>query len=350
MMHTPTADLAQRLLESNGEAAPSREEATALLDETRTPFGDLLYWADRIRRRFRGDKVACCSIVSVRTGACSEDCAFCAQAAGRKTGVKPHPFIPADKVRRAAGEAREAGSYALSVVASGRAPKDAEIARYEEYLRTLQKEGVEGHVSVGVLSAAQIRRLRAAGMTCCCHNLETSRRFFPQICTTHDYEERLETLRLLRKAGVRICSGGLFGLGETPEDRVELALTLREFSPANVPLNFLHPIPGTPLGDRSRLKPKEILRIIALFRFMLPRGDVGVYGGREANLRDLQAFIFQAGASAIMLGNYLTTAGRPAEADRQMLADLELVIAPPHRPAGTDLGNDKAVNSGDDNR
>jgi biotin synthase len=302
----------------------TRDEALRLCRPD-TDLYDLLPWAHRLRRKYKGDTVKGCSIVSARTGACSENCAFCAQSAHYRTPAPEHGFVPPERVAEAAREAARAGSYALGIVTSGFGPRDDEMATYLAYLDAAGRGGaVEKHLDVGILTDEQVRVLKAHGMTCCGHNLETSRRHFPKICTTHTYAQRVETLRLLRRHGVRVCSGGVFGMGEDWEDRVDLALELRDLDAANVPLNFLHRIPGTPLQELPPLAPLEILRVIALYRFILFDRDLGVYGGREANLRDLQSWIFYAGANAVLLGDYLTTCGRSAELDQQMIRDLGL--------------------------
>jgi biotin synthase len=180
-------------------------------------------------------------------------------------------------------------------------------------------------VSLGMIKSPQVAdRLRDAGVECYGHNLETSRRFFPQQCSTHSYDERVQTLKILKQAGIRICSGGIIGMGETREDRCDLALELREVGANVVPINILNPIPGTPFENLAPIEPFEALKTIACFRFILPRQEIMVAGGRTKNLRDLQSLIFAAGASALMVGNYLTTLNRPVEEDLQMLRDLGL--------------------------
>lgn len=310
--------LALRVIEGH---TVSREEALSLCEPDLDVF-ELMSWANRIRQHLKGNTVRGCSIISVRTGACSQDCAFCSQSARHQTKIESHGFVPAEKVTEATHDAKTTGSYALGVVASGAGPTDDELGTYIQYLDAMP--GIEKHLDIGVMREEQIRVLKKHGLACCGHNLETSRRFFPKICTTHTYDQRVETLKALRRQGVRICSGGIFGMGEDWADRVDMALDLRDLGAANVPLNFLHQIPGTPLADREPLTPLEILRIIALYRFILADRDIGVYGGREKNLRDLQCLVFLAGANGLLLGNYLTTAGRSAETDRQMIRDLGL--------------------------
>ena len=317
--------LARRVWEE--DYALTRAEALVLCDPA-SDLDDLMYWANALRRKWRGREVRACSIVSARTGACSEDCAFCAQSAHHRAAVSIADFLPPEKIAAAGRESRGWGSYALGIVTSGRAPDEKDLERIRRCLAALDAvPGLEKHLSIGAVDEAQLAKLKPLGLTCVHHNLETSRRFFPRICTTHSYDERLAAARAVKRQGLRLCCGGIFGLGETWEDRVDLALELRELGADSAPLNFLHPIPGTPLEKQPPLPPLEILRIIALFRLLLFRQDLSVCGGREANLRDLQALIFQAGANGLMLGNYLTTAGRSAAADLQMLADLGLRLA-----------------------
>jgi biotin synthase len=183
--------------------------------------------------------------------------------------------------------------------------------------------------SLGTLTAEQARRLAAAGVRNYNHNLETSRRFFPQVVSTHGYDERIATVKAAHAAGMRVCCGGIIGLGESLADRVELALTLRELPVESVPLNFLNPIPGTPFEHNPPLAPLEALQTVAMFRFVLPERQIKIAGGRESCLRDLQSWMFYAGADSCMVGNYLTTRGRDLAADMRMLADLDLPLDPP---------------------
>ncbi|MBM3823442.1 MAG: biotin synthase BioB, partial [Verrucomicrobia bacterium] len=199
---------------------------------------------------------------------------------------------------------------------------DEVCARIED----LRRQGaVRPDASLGLIKSANVaNRLKAAGLECYGHNLESSRRFFPEQCSTHTYDERLETLRLLKQAGIKICSGGILGMGETREDRVDLALALREAGAHVVPINILNRIPGTPFADLPPLEPMEILKTIAVFRFLLPRQEIMIAGGRTVNLRDMQSMVFMAGASALMVGNYLTTLNQSVEKDLKMLQDLGL--------------------------
>jgi biotin synthase len=197
-----------------------------------------------------------------------------------------------------------------------------------EQFEALKRSGkARGDASLGIIKNPRVaERLKAAGCECYNHNLESSRRYFPQVCDSHSYDERLETIRLLKAAGIKICSGGIIGMGETVEDRCDLALALRDLDPEFVPINILNPIPGTPYENVSPMTPWDILKNIACFRLVLPRQQIMVAGGRAVNLRDAQSLIFMAGASALMVGNYLTTVNVPVEKDLQMIKDLGLTV------------------------
>jgi biotin synthase len=218
----------------------------------------------------------------------------------------------------------------FSIVTSGKTlKKPEEIDLVLEAVTRLREEGrVLRCASLGVLPQEVLARLKEAGLTKYHHNLEVARSFFPRICTTHDYDEDIATVRAAKELGLKVCSGGLFGLGESPEQRIELAETLRDLEVDAVPINFLNPIPGTPLAHQPALPAVECLKIIALYRLMMPDRDIYICGGRETNLRDLQSWIFMAGANGMMVGNYLTTSGRNIDLDLAMIRDLGLIPTP----------------------
>jgi biotin synthase len=227
-----------------------------------------------------------------------------------------------------AREAETMGARRFSIVTSGKALTEKELEQVLQALRLVKEEtGLALCASLGMLTQRKAHRLKEAGLSRYHHNLETAASFFPSICTTHRYEDDLNTLRSAQEAGLEICSGGIFGLGESAQQRLELAFTLREMAVDSVALNFLNPIPGTPLAMSNGLTPLEILKSVALFRFILPDKDIRICGGREVGLRDLHPLIFWAGANGIMIGNYLTTQGRNHRADLQMIQDLKLEVA-----------------------
>ncbi len=312
-----------------------RAEAAALAEMPAELLPELFAAASRIREHHRGRLARCCSIVAARVGACGEDCAFCSQSGHYRTaGCRPGE-LTAEQVLQACEAAASDGAEAFGVVNSGYAPDDGDIERWGRVIRAIRDRGaVRACASMGCLDAEQARRLAEWGTACYNHNLQTSRRFFPRIVTTHSYDDRLATLRHVRQAGMMVCSGALFGMGETWADRLDLLLELRELGPDIVPLNFLIPIPGTPLEHQARLPALECLRIIALTRLILPDKEIKVAGGREACLGDLQSWIFLAGADSFLIGNYLTTPGRSPAEDRRMVRDLGLTLARPAQPRG----------------
>ena len=319
------AQLGRRVL---GGEALSRAEALWLFSlESSADIHDLLAWANRIREHFHGNKIHLCSIVNAKAGACSENCKFCAQSAFNQTDSPRYGFIDREPVLAAAAEAHRHGVTGLGLVAAWKGLEEGPLLdEVCERLQDIVKTGqVRADASLGLIKSQRVAdRLKAAGCECYNHNLETSRRFFPEQCSTHTYDERLETLGYLKKAGIHVCSGGIIGMGETREDRCELALALREAGADFVPFNILNPIPGTPFEKVPPLAPLEILQSIACFRFILPRQQIMIAGGRVVNLRDVQSMVFMAGASALMVGNYLTTVNQPVEKDLQMLKDLGL--------------------------
>jgi biotin synthase len=319
------SELGQRVL-GGGDITP--EEGRWLFNlETREDIFDLLAWANRIREHFKGNKIHLCSIVNIKAGGCSEDCRFCAQSASYETSSPRHSLLEREEVLTAAKEAKANGVTALGLVAAWRGLEEGPaLDQLCERLAELKQGGqARPDASLGIIKNQKVAdRLRESGLECYNHNLETSRRFFPQICTRHTYQERVQTIKHLKKAGIKICSGGILGMGETRADRCELAFALKELGAHIVPMNFLNPIAGTPFGHREPLAPLEILKSIACFRFILPKQEITVAGGRTVNLRDLQSLIFMAGASGLMVGNYLTTPNQPVEKDLQMIKDLGL--------------------------
>jgi biotin synthase len=289
----------------------------------------LLSAATLVRERAFGKNVSLCSIVNAKSGLCPEDCAFCAQSAHHATSVAQYPLLDEQTLLAGARAAAANGSGCYGIVTSGSGIRSGEeLDRICSVIRQIRAEGlIAPGASLGTLDEYSVQALKEAGLVTYHHNLETSRSFFPQICSTHAYDDDIATVRLAKRAGLRVCSGGLFGLGETMEQRVELALTLRELDVDSVPINFLDPVEGTPLAGSNNLTPLECLQSIALFRLILPKAHITICGGREKNLRDLHSWLFMAGASGIMTGNYLTKEGRQPGDDRQMIADLGLTLA-----------------------
>ena len=303
----------------------TREEADACFRLRGDAVYDLMYAANRVRRHFHGNKVTFCSILASKFGRCSEDCKFCAQSSFYNTGIEPHSMMEGEEVEKATEFARENGASAFGIVNSGRGPSQREWPKIMEAVQAMKKvDGICHCATLGTLSPEQARDLKEAGVRRINHNLETSERHYAKIVTTHTWQDRVKTLKLAQEVGLETCSGGIFGMGETVEDRVDLAFSLKALNPDVVPLNFLHPIAGTPLAHLKPLEPLVILGIIATIRMILPKQDLKVAGGREKNLRDMQSWGFYAGATSGLIGNYLSTYGRANSEDLQMIRDLGL--------------------------
>ncbi len=284
--------------------------------------------AARIRDHFVGNCVFLCSIINAKSGRCAENCAFCAQSAHHDTGVPVYQLVDEEEMVRCASLAEQNGAGCYGIVTSGTSiNKTDELDRICRTVTRIKAEtGISPSCSLGIMDRATALRLKDAGMETYHHNIETARSFFPEICSTHHYEEDVATIRAAKEAGLRVCCGGIFGLGESFAQRIEMALTLRELDVDSIPLNFLNPVAGTRLEHADNLTPLECLTIIAVYRFLLPDKRLSVCGGREKNLRELQSWMFLAGANGTMTGNYLTTPGRPPELDKQMLKDLDIPV------------------------
>ncbi|MFZ9033942.1 MAG: biotin synthase BioB, partial [Anaerohalosphaeraceae bacterium] len=274
-----------------------REQIDALSELSTQHLDDLLYWANEIRKAGFGNKVKMCSIIPGRMGGCSEDCAFCAQSMHYDTAVDKTPQVLSDgQIMDAAAEAKSKGVPNFGIVYSGKKVSQAELDRLVALTERIKTElGMGVCMSLGIVSEENMQRLADAGVVRFNHNLETSERHFAEVVTTHKYQDRVKTIEAGHKAGMGVCAGGIFGIGETEADRIDMALELRRLGVDMVPMNFLHPIEGTPLANAETMPPREILRIVALYRFILPKTHLKVAGGRVLNLRDMQSWIFQAG-------------------------------------------------------
>jgi biotin synthase len=318
------ADMAQRVLQGG---RLGRADLLTLVDFSRNDLHDLLYWAWRVRFARFGRRVRLCSIIAGKLGGCGENCRWCAQSAAKD--AKPE-YATIGQILQTAQVAHDRHAAGIGIVNSGRRPNQAELQTVIDAAAEIRRRhGDEIYVcaSLGELTPDQASRLAGAGVQRYNHNLESSRRFYPSVVGSHSYDDRLATLANARQAGMKLCCGGIFGLGETWEDRVDLALTLRdEVGPEIVPLNFLHPIVGTPMEHVTPLAPTEALAIIAIFRLAMPEVDLKIAGGRESNFRSMQSWIFHAGATSIITGGYLTTPGQGSDADLRMIQDLGLEI------------------------
>jgi len=287
---------------------------------------DLLISANTVKSKYRGNRVDLCSIVNAKSGACPEDCSFCAQSAHNRTDTEIYSLLSQDEIMGAAISARDKGVKRFCVVTSGKSPSDKELIEICKVIAGLKETGLFPCATLGMLETEQLHMLKEAGLHRYHHNLETSEAFFSEICSTHTFRDKIRTIEAARSAGFSVCSGGIFGLGESWEDRIEMALVLKELGVDSVPINFLTPVKGTPLEDREFMNPLEALKLIAIYRLILPESEIRVCGGRPATLRDMNSFIFFAGADGLLIGNYLTTPGRSPDEDLQMIKDLELEI------------------------
>lgn len=306
----------------------SRNDALYLTQIDGDEIYDLFYWANQIRLRYFGHSIKACSIVSAKQGRCTEDCSFCSQSARYHTGIEEFPLIDSNNILDAAKYAEQTDSDSIGIVTSGYGISSSRDLRSicTSIEKIAKNTHVHPHGSFGILTRETAESLVKSGLKRLNHNLETSERFFPSVCSTHTFMDRINTIRCAREVGLEICSGAIFGIGEGIDDRIDLAFTLKMLDVDVVPLNFLHPISGTPLENHIPLTPMEALKIISVFRFVLPDKEIKIAGGRERNLRDLQSWMFYAGANSTMIGNYLTTTGRKVEDDFQMIKDLGLEL------------------------
>lgn len=301
------------------------DDALRLYEEGAARPFRIMTAAAEIRWHFKGDEISLCGIVNAKSGKCPENCTFCAQSAHHAAEVESYPLKKAAEIITEAEAAGRAGAEMFGIVTSGkRIRAKKEWAEIIKAIRGINALGMKSCASLGMIDEETARTLKDAGLYRYHHNLETSRSFFPEICTTHAYDEDVETIRAARAAGLSVCGGGIIGLGEGIRQRIELALALRELNVESVPVNILNPIKGTPLSQAPPLPPLEILMTIAVFRFLLPDRDIKLCGGKEKNLRQLLPLAIVAGANSLMTGNYLTTRGRAAGLDIEMIKDLGL--------------------------
>jgi len=308
-----------------GGAPLNYASASQLASVKGADLWDLLAAANRVREHFRGSSVDICSIVNAKSGACSEDCAYCAQSIHHSTDALVYPLISVEQMAEAASSAKKNGAKRFCIVTSGRGiESQSDLENIAQGIRRVQVVGLSPCATLGTLTRDQLAYLRDAGLHRYHHNIETSREHFPRICTTHTFDERLEVLRNAGSLGLSACSGGILGMGESMDDRIRMALTLREIKVDSVPINFLMPIPGTPLANTTAITPLEALHSLALFRLILPDKEIRVCGGRGTALGQLHPLIFTAGADGFMIGNYLTRSGLDPQDDRKVIHDLGL--------------------------
>lgn len=295
------------------------QEAMELYNQ---PLEKLCQKADELRRQFCSNGFDICAIINGKSGRCSENCRFCAQSAYNHTNAAEYPLLPAEEIVAQAKLNHQQGVLRYSIVTSGKRLSDDEVDKMCEVVRKIREEtGISVCISFGLLNEGQYRKLKKAGVARVHNNLETSRRNFPNICTTHTFDDKINAIRAARAAGLSVCSGGIMGLGEAPEDRIDMALTLRELGIKSIPVNMLNPIPGTPMGQNKRLTLEDMRRIVAVYRFILPDASIRLAGGRGL-LEDKGRSCFISGANAAISGDMLTTAGITVDTDMMMLKEL----------------------------
>ena len=304
---------------SNGHAGWTREQAMALY---KSPFNDLLFRAQTVHRQhFDPNKVQLSRLLSIKTGGCPEDCGYCSQSSHHASGLKASKLMEVERVIGEARKAREAGATRYCMGAAWRSPKDRDMNAVVAMVEGVKALGMETCMTLGMLDRGQAKRLGEAGLDYYNHNIDTSERHYDKIISTHSFADRLETLAHVRESGVKVCCGGIVGMGEAESDRVEMLVTLANLPepPESVPINMLIPIPGTPLGGVEPVDPIAFVRTIALARIMMPKSFVRLSAGRTAMTDEMQALCFFAGANSIFVGDTLLTADNPGESDDAVL-------------------------------
>ncbi len=286
----------------------------------------LLKLSNKARIKSSGNRVDLCSIVNAKSGGCSEDCHFCAQSSHNSTNADVYPMFTKEKLIDAAVAAKRHGVRRFCIVTSGRKPSAKELDEICIFIGELRNTGLLPCATLGLLDITELRRLQSAGLHRYHHNLETSEEYFSEICSTHTYYQKVRTIQAAKSIGLSVCSGGIFGLGESWEDRIEMALALKKLEVNCVPMNFLTPVSGTPFGDNEPISPHEALKIIAIYKLIMPDRSIRICGGRDKTFKELHSLIFSAGADGMLLGNYLTTSGRNPEDDLLMIKNQGLKI------------------------
>ncbi len=289
----------------------------------KTPLSLLLAKADRVRSLHCGKILDICSIINAKSGRCSEDCKYCAQSGHHSTSVAVYPLLSGQELLAAAFKAKADGARRLGIVTSGNRLSETELNQLTEVIKKMIREtGIEVCGSLGALTREELIKLKEAGMTRYHHNIETSARFYPKIVSTHSFEDRLKTIEASKSAGMEVCSGGIIGLGESWEDRIEMALILKKLKVDSVPVNILIPIEGTPLSGIPLISREDVIRTLCIFRIILKDKIIRIAAGRETRLKDFQGLGFMAGANGLLIGGYLTTRGRSAEEDQDFIREI----------------------------
>lgn len=308
----------------------SRQEAQAVLEATDEVLLEQLAAAYRIRHHYWGNRVRLHFLLNAQSGLCPEDCNYCSQSKISTAEIEKYPLMAQAKILDAAAKAAELKAGTFCFVISGRSPSELVFNKVLEAVKEVKtKHELKVCACLGLLTEEQTRRLAEAGVDRVNHNLNTSEQYHPQICSTHTFGDRVKTIQNVQAAGITTCSGGIIGMGESDDDVIDLAYSLRGLEVTSVPINFLIPIPGTPLAEQNQLNPRRCLRVLCLFRFLLPAQEIRIAGGREVHLRSLQPLGLYP-ANSIFIGDYLTTPGQATLADFQMLRDAGFVLEAPN--------------------
>lgn len=293
------------------------------------PLDELIEISNKITKENFHNTVEACSIISAKTGACQENCKYCSQSKHNHAEIECHPLLDVETVKKAAESAKENGATRFCIVTSGRVPTGKDFEKILEMIKAVASiDGIHCCASLGLLSEEQVKQIKEAGVERFNHNINTSENYHKNICTTHKFEDRVRTVKLIQKYGMEACTGVIIGMGESREDRVDMAMSLRELNPTTVPINFLNPIKGTPLeGYEDKIDEEEILKTICIFRIALPKAMLRYAGGRTTRLsKEHQKLGLIAGINSVLVGNYLTTAGSKADEDKEMFDELDLVL------------------------
>lgn len=300
-----------------------------LLDLYEKPLEELIELSHEVTIENFDNNIEACSIISAKTGACSENCKYCAQSKHNHAEIECHPLLDVETVKKAALSAKENGATRFCIVTSGRVPTGSDFEKILEMIKEVASiDGIHCCASLGLLSEEQVKQIKEAGVERYNHNINTSEHYHNHICTTHNFEDRVNTVKMVKKYGMEACCGVIIGMGESREDRIEMALSLRQLNPKTVPINFLNPIKGTPLEDyEDKISEEEILKTICIFRLALPKSLLRYAGGRTTRLSKYnQKLGIIAGINSLLVGNYLTTTGSKSEEDKEMLKSLDLVM------------------------
>ena len=310
-------------------ACLSRDEARSVLSSGDDEMLDVLAAAYRVRRHYWGNRVRLHFLLNAQSGLCPEDCHYCTQSSVSTSEIEKYPMLAREKILAAAGRAAALKAGTFCLVISGRSPGERVFGKVLDTVRDIRSQyNLKVCACLGLLSADQTVRLKDAGVETVNHNLNTSSHFHGEVCTTHTFDDRVATVEHVKAAGIKTCSGGIIGMGESDDDVIDLAMSLRELDVRSVPVNFLLPLDGTPFAERRLLDPRRCLRVLALYRFLLPSQEIRIAGGREAHLRSLQPLGLYP-ANSIFIGDYLTSRGQPASADYEMIRDAGFVLETP---------------------